>query len=110
MKKYLLLFLALIANQSFASLESCSDLYVGQIITKKGIGLERFSVVESVSAKYGSDWIYAKDWNESSNALLSTLLSAKMAGKKVELKTEGEGCGITSGNSNLEYLVIQSGQ
>jgi hypothetical protein len=110
MKKSILLATCLfIINPSFASISSCTDLYVGKVQSKKGVGLERFTLVESPTSSSGSNWIYLTGWEkEDKKTVLSTLLSAKMASKKLSIET-GSGCSIAS-VQELSSIILQAGQ
>lgn len=49
--------LCVFSQLSFASISSCTNLYVGKVQQAKNIGLQRFTLVEHPNNSSGSCWI-----------------------------------------------------
>ena len=99
-----------IASIAHADLTTCTDLYVGKIVSKQGIGLERFTVTDAPTNGAGSNWIYLTGWSkEDANSVLSILLSAKMAQQSISIDTlAASGCDIDSAQT-LNKLTLPAG-
>lgn len=111
MKKLFFIVLILQTSLASADLNDCRDLYIGKVVTKMGIGLERFSLVESPQNIVGSQWIYFTGWDkEDVQFAATTIYSAKLAGKMVSINTTAaSGCDILS-TQVLSHITLQAGQ
>ena len=109
MKKIIIIISSIFFSHiTYSSIESCTDLYIGKIIVTKD-GLERFTLLEQATNANGSNWVNLAGWTkEDKKPILSLILAAKMATKKVTIQTES-GCGISS-SQTLDYIVLQSSQ
>ncbi len=120
MKKLLSVFafisLSMSATHCFASLADCKGLYVGQMQSVKGAGFHSFTLLVNPTDVYGGYWINLNGWEkEDRNAVMSTLLSAKLAGKKVAVDVSKSGetvsdCAIATTPTTLNYIILESGQ
>ncbi|PCI48215.1 MAG: hypothetical protein COB43_09410 [Oceanospirillales bacterium] len=111
MKRLLFIVLLFQASMTSADLSDCKDLYIGKVVTKMGVGLERFTLVENSQDVVGSQWIYFTGWAKEDVQFAATAIySAKMAKKMVTVTTTASsGCDISS-TQVLLYISLQSGQ
>src|SRR5262245_48139428 len=103
-KALAVMLLSLSSWSAHASLADCSSLYVGQIIVERGV-VVRVSFLANPDDMSGSQgqW-FSPAWSaEETRMAVAMLMTAKVAGHRVNIATEGpSGCGITS---NGYYLV-----
>ena len=109
-----LLFLAL-TQVSYADLTTCKNLYIGRLDLYKDQGLNKFTLVEDISQKNGSQWISVANWDDESKKMItSILLSAKISQSMVLVETthpsNSGSCNIkTETGRQLHRLIVQQG-
>ncbi len=91
-----------------ATLNDCSDLYVGSIWIEQGTGLYAVVLLQNEGDMSGSYWMYFTQFAaEERKAALATLTAAKLANHRVHVKTHAaDQCSIVGASQYVKSVYM----
>lgn len=91
-----------------ATLNDCSDLYVGSIWLEQGTGLYAVFLLQNEGDMSGSYWMYFTQFSaDERKAALATLTAAKLASHRVHVRTHAtDQCSIVGTSQYVKSVYM----
>jgi len=98
MKNFIAIFVLSVASSvAVAGIDNCQDMYVGQVIVERGIGLKVVTFKNGPNDGGTSNWVSFEEWtSDDKKSALALLTSAKLSQHRVNISTNGlNSCALT---------------